>query len=44
MVGLTSPVGDGVAPEEARDRSGDGLGPLDVQQVADAVDRALVDT
>ncbi len=40
---MTSPVGDGVASEEARDRLGDGLGTFNVQKVADALDRALVD-
>ena len=37
------PAADGVLAEKLRDSPRDGLGTLDVQQVTDAIDRALVD-
>jgi hypothetical protein len=43
MVGASSSFGNDMAREELRDRSRDGRGLLDVQQVSDARDRALLD-
>jgi hypothetical protein len=37
------PAADGVLAEKLRHSPRDGLGTLDVQQVTDAIDRALVD-
>ncbi len=38
-----SVAGHGVVPQELGHRSCDGLGTLDVEEMADAIDRALLD-
>lgn len=43
MLDPASVAGHGVAPQELGHPSCDGLGTLDVQEMADAIDRAVLD-
>jgi RNA polymerase-interacting CarD/CdnL/TRCF family regulator len=43
LVGVASSLGDEAASEELGHRSGDGLGALDMQEMTDAVDRAVLE-